>query len=57
MTTTFIERTKQAVKETITGLANIGTFIGKEALKAGVRVATTTAAKWILQYCGGFDIG
>ena len=37
-------------------LSNIGSYLGKEALKAGVDVAKKFATRWILQKYG-FDLG
>jgi hypothetical protein len=37
-------------------LENIGTYLGKEGLKAGVEIAKRTATKWVMQHYG-FDVG
>jgi hypothetical protein len=56
MTNTFIDRMNPVGEKTKKWLENIGTYLAKEGLKAGVEVAKKTATKWIMQHYG-FDIG
>jgi hypothetical protein len=56
MTNTFIDRMNPVGEKTKKWLENIGTYLAKEGLKAGVEVAKKTATKWSMQHYG-FDIG
>jgi hypothetical protein len=51
---TTIERMKTVGEKTKKWLENIGTYLGKERLKAVVEVGKKIATKWILQHY--FDV-